>query len=74
MKRILVVLTTNAQFSAVLPDDEANGLMDQFYKLCSIEVDDHCFEMSIKNESDRLENLLIPIRSILYIQCREFIE
>lgn len=74
MKRILVVLTTNTQFSAVLPDDEADSLMDQFYKLCTIEVDDHCFEMSIKNESGRLENLLIPIRSILYIQCREFVE
>jgi hypothetical protein len=74
MKRILVVLTTNAQFAAVLPDEAANELMDQFYQLSMGEVDDHLFEMSIKNESGRLENLLIPIRSILYIQCREFIE
>ena len=74
MKRILVVLTTNAQFSAVLPDDEANELIDQFYKLCSIEIEDQCFEMSLRNESGMLENTLIPIRSILYVQCREFIE
>lgn len=74
LKKILVTLTNNTQFGAVLPDKEADSLIDSFYNTCQDEVSDTLFEMSIKNESDRLENLLIPIRSILYVQCREFIE
>lgn len=73
MKKILVVLNNGAQFSSVLQDDVADSLTNQFYSLSAGDIDDRVFEMSLRNESDKLENLLIPIRSILYIQCKEFI-
>jgi hypothetical protein len=69
-----VVLNNGAQFSAVLQDEAADSLTNQFYCLCTGDIGDNLFEMSIKNESEKLENLLIPIRSILYVQCKEFIE
>lgn len=74
MKKISLTALNNAQFNAVLPDGDADAMMDQFYSLSTIDISDHLFEMSIKNETGKLENLLIPYRSILYIQCREYVE
>jgi hypothetical protein len=71
LKKILVVLNNGAQISSVLDNDTANKTIDQFYNLCSSNIDDNCFELSVRNELDKLEHTLIPLRSILYVSCRE---
>lgn len=71
MKKVTVTLISGAQLSSVVQYSEANALMDQYYQLCSGGLDDMCFEFSIKNESDKLENALMPVKNILYITCRE---
>jgi hypothetical protein len=73
LKKILVVLNNGAQISSVLDNDTANKTIDQFYNLCSSNIDDHCFELSVRNELDKLEHTLIPLRSILYVSCREHV-
>jgi hypothetical protein len=73
LKKILVVLNNGAQISSVLDNDTANKTVDQFYNLCSSNIDDHCFELSVRNELEKLEHTLIPLRSILYVSCREHI-
>ena len=71
MKKILVVLNNGAQISSVLDNDVADKTIDQFYNLCSANIDDNCFELSVRNELEKLEHTLIPLRSILYVSCRE---
>ena len=68
-----MVLNNGAQISSVLDNDTANKTIDQFYNLCSSNIDDHCFELSVRNELDKLEHTLIPLRSILYVSCREHV-
>jgi hypothetical protein len=71
LKKILVVLNNGAQISSVLDNDIADRAIDQFYNLTAANIEDHCFELSVRNELDKLEHTLIPLRSILYVSCRE---
>jgi hypothetical protein len=70
MKKIQLVLTNGVKIVSILPDREADKLMDQYYKLCEGELSGP-FELTQKDESDKLENLLLPLGSILYISCRD---
>lgn len=71
MKKILVILNNGVQISSVMENEIANQAIDQFYNLCSNNLDDRCFELSVRNELDKLEHTLIPLRSILYVSCRD---
>lgn len=66
-----MVLNNGAQISSVLDNDIADRAIDQFYNLTAANIEDHCFELSVRNELDKLEHTLIPLRSILYVSCRE---
>ena len=70
MKKITINLVNGKIISSVLANKEADELMDQYYKLCCVDIDDNCFELSLKDEMDHLENILVPFRNILYISCR----
>lgn len=51
----------------------ADNIMDQFYDLCSGAMDDACLELAI-TENNICETILIPMRNIYYISCKEFHE
>jgi hypothetical protein len=53
--------------------EAADKSMDQFYSLCSSDIDDHVFEICVRDELGKLEHTLIPLRSILYVTCREHV-
>ena len=73
MKKLLVVLNNGAQVSSLMESKEADAYMDQFYSLCSANLNDNCFEVCVKNELGKLEHTLIPLRSILYVACKDHI-
>jgi hypothetical protein len=73
LKKLLVVLNNGAQLSSLMESKDADQSMDQFYAVCSSNIDDNCFEICVKDELGKLEHTLIPLRSILYVTCREHV-
>ena len=73
MKKILVVLNNGAQVCSLMEPEAADKSMDQFYGLCSSDIDDNVFEICVRDELGKLEHTLIPLRSILYVTCREHV-
>jgi hypothetical protein len=69
MKKITVSLG-DKDIVSILSNKGADDIMDQFYKLCSGELLDQCLDISVNNEEEHLENVLIPLKNIRYISCK----
>lgn len=69
MKRITVSLG-DKEIVSILSDKIADSIMDQFYRLCSGDLSDQCLDISVNNEEEHLENVLIPIKNIRYMSCK----
>lgn len=69
MKKITVILINKGIITTTIEDKDGDEIMNQYYQLCSEQLDDNCFEISVKNQEGKLDNLLIPIKNILYVSC-----
>lgn len=66
-----MVLINGASITTVFEPKDADRVMDQYYNLCAGNIDDNCLEISARNELDKLEHTLVPMKSILYVSCKE---
>jgi len=75
MKKFKVTITLKNQKDILvyLDKQSAVNLVDQFYDLCSGQLDDNCFEIVIPNDHGN-EYILIKADEILYVQSREVFE
>jgi len=75
MKKFKVTITLKNQKDIMVYLDKqgAVNLVDQFYDLCSGQLDDNCFEVVIPSDNGN-EYILIKADEILYVQSKEVFE
>jgi hypothetical protein len=73
MKTISIMMTDGKKIVSIMDRVHADNIMDQYYDLCSGQIDDSCLELAI-TEGKTCETMLIPFKNIYYISCREFYE
>jgi len=75
MKKFKVTITLKnfKEILVYLDKQGAVNLVDQFYDLCSGDLDDNCFEVVIPSISGN-EYILIKADEILYVQSKEVLE
>ena len=75
MKKFKVTITLKNQKDIMVYLDKqgAVNLVDQFYDLCSGQLDDNCFEVVMPSDSGN-EYILIKADEILYVQSKEVFE
>ena len=73
MKIVSIMLTNGNKIVSVLDRLNADNIMDQYYELCSGQIDDSCLELAI-TEGIICETILIPFKNVYYISCKEFHE
>jgi len=75
MNRFKVTITLKNQKDILVYLDKRSSvnLVDQFYDLCSGQLDDNCFEVVIRNDHGN-EYILIKADEILYVQSKEVFE
>ena len=75
MKKFKVTITLKnfKEILVYLDKQGAVNLVDQFYDLCSGDLDDNCFEVVILSISGN-EYILIKADEILYVQSKEVLE
>lgn len=68
-----MIITTRStkDISVHLSKREADDLIDQFYDLCSGNVRDNCFEITLKNDNGCVEHTLIVASEIVSVQMKE---
>jgi len=75
MKKFKVIITLKnfKEILVYLDKQGAVNLVDQFYDLCSGDLDDNCFEVVIPSANGN-EYILIKADEILYVQSKEVLE
>ena len=75
MKKFKVTITLKNQKDIMVYLDKqgAVNLVDQFYDLCSGQLDDNCFEVVIPSDNGN-EYILIKADEIFYVQSKEVFE
>ena len=71
--KVTITLKNQKDILVYLDKQSAVNLVDQFYDLCSGQLDDNCFEVVIRNDNGN-EYILIKAAEILYVQSKEFCE
>ena len=71
--KVTITLKNFKEILVYLDKQSAVNLVDQFYDLCSGQLDDNCFEVFIRNDSGN-EYILIKADEILYVQSKEVFE
>jgi hypothetical protein len=71
--KVTITLKNEKEIMVYLDKKYAENLVDQFYDLCSGQLDDNCFEIVSPSESGN-EYILIKADEILYVQSKEIAE
>ena len=68
--KVTITLKNQKDILVYLDKQSAVNLVDQFYDLCSGQLDDNCFEVVVPNHQGN-EYILIKADEILYVQSKE---
>ena len=71
--KVTITLKNQKDILVYLDKQSAVNLVDQFYDLCSGQLDDNCFEVVMPTDHGS-EYILIKADEILYVQSKEVLE
>ena len=71
--KVTITLKNLKEILVYLDKQSAVNLVDQFYDLCSGQLDDNCFEVVMPTDHGS-EYILIKADEILYVQSKEVLE
>jgi hypothetical protein len=70
MNKVSITLKNQKDIVVYLDKQTSVNLVDQFYDLCSGQLDDNCFEIVSPTDNGN-EYILIKADEILYVQSKE---